>query len=680
MVEIPSDPDFPDESMSLASVTSSLHPFQEARICQEAPSAEVEHQDVSGDLTIGARVAADRERRRQKVSSNIPAYHVQSCVNAVTAVMMTQGEDRIPLDSTAPTKDFDLNDFYCAPFSHTTPSGWKINVVQDLMRDGLPDAYADEAARINALMADPSLLDKDTWTHGEALKSPDYLSFWHPVLLAEMNNLNSHGVGREIRRQDIPKGALIYRTKFHLKKKRNTVGEFTKGKARLVVLFNLIKTGVASFFAPTVNERSVKLLLILSMIFGLRLNGVDITGAFLYPELPEDQEIYIELPRKFTGEPVYWKLIKTLYGLGDSPRYWYEDMCALLLSHNYVRTMADPCMFIKTVGDAYIIIAVHVDDFLSADNSDALLDELLTIMRSRYDLTVSDSVEDYIGLHIAHLPDGSILLTQPHKITQLATDFDLLTATPPSVPMSSLFNDEYQDGDEKCDFLKYMHVLGRLMYIIKTRPEISYAVSRLASRSHCCTNRDFKALLRVVSYLFGTIEIGLFFKKISITDRVAASRLFCFVDAAYATYVDGKSHTGYCFSLGGILAMFFSRSCKQSNVTLSSTEAENAAAVEATKDILWFRLLLQEIGFPQLTPTVVYADNASMIVLANDFSGSFKRVKHYAVRINFMIEQVRLHIIELVHVEGDLNTADILTKPLGPTLFEFHRPRLLGYI
>jgi hypothetical protein len=334
---------------------------------------------------------------------------------------------------------------------------------------------------------------------------------------------------------------------------------------------------------------------------------------------------------------------------------------------------------ILTIGDEYIIVAVHVDDFLSADNSDALLEELLAIMRSRYELTVSDNVEDYIGIHIAHLPDGSILLTQPHKIIQLATDLDLLSVTPPTIPMASNFNDEFQNADVKQDFTEYMRVLGRLMYVTKTRPEISYSISRLSSRSHCCTKRDYKALLRVASYLYGTVEKGLMFKKTSIKDRVAASKLCCFVDASYNTYQDSKSQSGYCFSLGGIGAMFFCRSCKQSNVTLSSTEAENAAAVEATKDILWFRLLLSEIGFPQTTPTVMYADNASMIILANDFSGSFKRVKHYAVRINFMIEQVQLKIVDLQHIDGDLNTSDILTKPLGPALFDYHCPRLLGY-
>lgn len=127
------------------------------------------------------------------------------------------------------------------------------------------------------------------------------------------------------------------------------------------------------------------------------------------------------------------------------------------------------------------------------------------------------------------------------------------------------------------------------------------------------------------------------------------------------------------------MAMFFSRTFKQTNVTLSSTEAENAAAVEATKEIVWFRGLLEELGFKQLEPTMVYCDNASTITMAHDFSGNYKRVKHYMVRVNFMLEQVRLQSVNLKHVDTKLNVADILTKPLGPTDFLRLRPMLLGY-
>jgi hypothetical protein len=169
------------------------------------------------------------------------------------------------------------------------------------------------------------------------------------------------------------------------------------------------------------------------------------------------------------------------------------------------------------------------------------------------------------------------------------------------------------------------------------------------------------------------------FRRDASVDAATVTRLFCYVDAAYATHPDSKSHTGYCFGLGDSNnGMFYSRTLKQSNVTLSSTEAENAAAVEATKEIIWFRQLLGELGFPQVKPTLVFADNASMITLAEDYSGNHKRVKHFLTRVNFLIEQVRMGNIEFKHVGSEVNVSDLLTKPLGPTDFLRLRGPLLG--
>jgi hypothetical protein len=434
-----------------------------------------------------------------------------------------------------------------------------------------------------------------------------------------------------------------------------------------------------SLFAPTVNERCVKLLFCLAIIFNMIVVGVDVKGAFLYPDLPKDQDIYVLLPKQLTGSPKYWKLKKTLYGLGDSPRYFYEDCSTLLIANGYTKTQADPCMFYKRDNLNFVFVIVHVDDFLIGATIQYMVDDVIKVLQSRYEITISTSVEDYIGLHISFDKDNYVTLSQPHQIDRLVMDYNLSNEKCPTVPMSSEFNDEFQNDSPKCNFEKFMHLLGRLIFIVKSRPDIAYAVNRLACRSQNATDKDFKALLRIVSYLWGTKDLGLKFKKSSTAEISDSTKLFCYVDASYATHADSKSHTGFCFYLGNLMAMFFYRTFKQPNVTLSSTECENAAAVEATKEIIWFRGLLAELGFPQLQPTVMFADNASMISLANDYSGNYKRVKHYVTKINFLIEQVQNEIINIKHVDSQFNIADILTKPLGPQQFLFLRQKLLGY-
>ena len=129
---------------------------------------------------------------------------------------------------------------------------------------------------------------------------------------------------------------------------------------------------------------------------------------------------------------------------------------------------------------------------------------------------------------------------------------------------------------------------------------------------------------------------------------------------------------GVCFSLGHNGAMFYSKSKIQPTVSLSSAESETNAATDATCDIIWFRNILKELGFPQYEPTPLFSDNASMITLATAYSGNHKRVRHFMSKINFMIQQVQDSMVELIHLAGDNMPADILTKPLGPTTHKKH--------
>jgi hypothetical protein len=149
-------------------------------------------------------------------------------------------------------------------------------------------------------------------------------------------------------------------------------------------------------------------------------------------------------------------------------------------------------------------------------------------------------------------------------------------------------------------------------------------------------------------------------------------------DAAYLTHRDSKSHSGVCYSLGRNSGVFHARSQKQKLVTLSSTEAEVYAVVEATKDIVYFRDILCELGFPQTKPTELMVDNKSCITLCQQFSGNHKKVRHFLNRINFMIEQVANHVVRLEHLDGTKHQADTLTKPKGGEGFRADTMNLLG--
>jgi len=134
---------------------------------------------------------------------------------------------------------------------------------------------------------------------------------------------------------------------------------------------------------------------------------------------------------------------------------------------------------------------------------------------------------------------------------------------------------------------------------------------------------------------------------------------------------------GFCIGYGSKSGFFYARSAKQKMVTLSSTESEAYTAVEATKDIIYFRNVLAELGFPLTSPSSLLVDNKSLIELATRFSGNHKRVRHFLVRIHFLMEQVNEKTIAMEYVDTTANTADQLTKPLTGAPFISGRQSLM---
>ena len=221
------------------------------------------------------------------------------------------------------------------------------------------------------------------------------------------------------------------------------------------------------------------------------------------------------------------------------------------------------------------------------------------------------------------------------------------------------------------------------MFLLRTRPDIAFAVNILATRCAGATARDLECMLDLIRYLKRTQHLELIYQTGTREQGEAIGRLYGWADAAYACHRNGHSHSGICFAYASpdtvhTSGKFSSTSKKQGVVTLSSTEAELYAAVEATKDIVFLRAILEELGFPQLIPTTLYVDNLSMITLASKFSGNTKRVKHFLVRINYMIEQVANQVVHLEYINTLVHPADACTKALARPAHEKLRPLLLG--
>jgi hypothetical protein len=204
-----------------------------------------------------------------------------------------------------------------------------------------------------------------------------------------------------------------------------------------------------------------------------------------------------------------------------------------------------------------------------------------------------------------------------------------------------------------------------------TRPDIQYIVSQLGSAASNPGPAHTKAATHLLSYLHGSSHLGL-----TLGGR-SPVLLECFVDASYIEAGGSHSQLGYCLRLNSMSGMVYSRSIRDNSVSLSSAEAELRALKEATQDVIWFRLFLEELGFPQPTATPIYEDNAAVIQLVNSVK-SQPRTRHLNKIRNFITQEVTAGSIYVDKVLGTENVADLLTKALDQALFTKHRTTLLG--
>jgi hypothetical protein len=217
----------------------------------------------------------------------------------------------------------------------------------------------------------------------------------------------------------------------------------------------------------------------------------------------------------------------------------------------------------------------------------------------------------------------------------------------------------------------FQEKVGSMLYLAsQTRPDLLYSITQLSRRSNKCTARDMKAADRLLSYIAITKELGLHLGSSSLNWELHA-----FVDASYNCYTDSKSHTGISLHLGEDSGAFLALSKKQSITADSSTVAEYIASHSACQKILWAQNVLIELGF--LPKIILHQDNTSTINLLQHY-GNSGRTKHIALRYNMIRETIRANNIQIVYTPTNAMTADILTKPLGFTLFNIHQRLLLG--
>ena len=502
----------------------------------------------------------------------------------------------------------------------------------------------------------PELLTFTTATEGEDSK------LWLKAIDSEMESLYTNQTWILVPRSEA-RNLLSCKWLFKIKDVVNDDGtNGVKYKARLVTRGFEQQYGVdyEETYAPVVKLCTLRTFLAIVAHKSLHCDQMDVKTAFLYGDL--DQDIYMEQPEGFV-HPQYpnhvCKLQRALYGLKQAPRQWHAKIDEFVIGILKFETSPyDPCLYVKYEGGAMVIITLYVDDLLMASSNRRLLDWLKGEFNKRFSMKDCGEAKVCLGLEIVRSSSrGTLHLSQSRYVHKVLERFGMLDSSPVVTPMESQISPADLEG-EPIDSTLYRSAVGSLMYLsVGTRPDISFAVGRLAQHVEHPTTRLWTAVKRVLRYLNGTRNLGLLYQA----DKPFHPIAYSDSDWGGCT-INRKSTSGYVFLMAGGAVSWKSR--KQGCVALSSSEAEYMALCAAVKESIWLSNIFRSItASEEYEPICINVDNQGSINMArNDVSGT--RTKHIDIQYHFVRDSLDKNLYTMQYCPTSEMAADLLTKPL----------------
>ena len=428
-------------------------------------------------------------------------------------------------------------------------------------------------------------------------------------------------------------------------------------KARLVARGYTQTHGIdyQDTFAPVAKMNTIRIIISLAVNLDWPLNQYDIKNAFLHGDLKE--EIYMQLPPGYEGnqnEGKVCKLRKALYGLKQSPRAWFGRFTQAMRSVGYKQSNGDHTLFFKHQMGLITILLVYVDDIIITGNNFAEIKRLEDHLASNFQIKHLGHLKYFLGIEFARSSEG-ILMTQQKYILDLLKDVKHTDCHISDTPIEVNHKLSLSDNDPKIEASSYQELIGKLLYLSHTRPDICYAVNVLSQFMHSPRNSHFQSANRVLRYLKGTLGLGITLKKTGKMD------LILYTDSDFAgSRLDYRS-TGYCTILGGNLVTW--RSKKQNVVAKSSTEAEFRALSKGIDEAMWIKYILDDLKIMYESSIIIRCDNKSAISLTHD-PVNHDRSKYVNIDRFYIQDHLANDIMKTEYVHSEEQNADILTKGL----------------
>ena len=504
---------------------------------------------------------------------------------------------------------------------------------------------------------------KDPTGYKTMLKHPHAKEF-KAAASAELQNVKDNNTWTEVKRSDIPAGARIHDSMFVFRTKRDSDGRFLKFKARLTFRGDQ-QDDVGDTWAPTIHTETWKFLLALGTRLDLEMSQIDIASAFLKEYMPPDMDdVYMRLPVAHTGDSIYVRLLRSLYGLREAPRIFHMGLKKHLISLGFKASSFDPCLFSKTYPDGnFVWAAMHVDDIYVLAKTTSVRDQFRSGMEARYELSWQDEATSFLGFTITRdRTRKALTISQPGYARHVVEMAGLQNAPDAPSPGDAIKFTGTSRG--KGDPARLRNLVGLMQYLTNSRCDIIAELNKVAKTMSDPSAEDITAAERIIRYIKGTIDYGITFSGDGPCQVVG------YADASYQSEKGGYSRTGIIMSLGESNGAFVAKSYTQKLISTSSQHSEIQALSDATRYAVYLRNIAAELGIPQ-EPVPMYEDNEAAKSFAKGES-DFDKTKHILQMHRFCTEMQDKGLIIVQPIDTKLQRADQATKILLPSEHKAH--------
>ena len=468
-----------------------------------------------------------------------------------------------------------------------------------------------------------TVLDADEpTTYAEAMGRPD-AHLWLAAIQAEYQSQQSAGT---YELTELPSGRHAIGCKWVFKIKRHADGSVDRYKARLVAKGYSQKEGLdyKETFAPVAKFASIRTLLALAAHQDYEVHQMDVVTAFLNGDL--DVDLYMQQPEGFVAagqERLVCKLRKSIYGLKQAGRAWFEKINAALVRMDFTPLDSDHCVYVRHHGDDVLYIVLYVDDLLLIGSSLAEVKQLKADLSARFEMKDLGEAEYVLGLQITRdRRRRTLSLSQADYIRRLLERYGMSQCNNAPTPIAAGLRLSKHDcpAEKPAQPLlvdgkhTYTSVVGAIMYaMLGTRPDLAFAIGQLTRFNSNPGQTHVKTLKRVLRYLKASINFQLTYGHEGSGSSGSSGASLAVVghcDSDWGGSIDDRrSVSGTVFTIAGGAVTWQAQ--RQKSVALSTVEAEYMAACQAAKDAVWLRAFLVGLGLNASAPTTIQCASAS---------------------------------------------------------------------